>query len=111
MVIDGKDSKEKSSPEKIAELTLKCLQENVPADIGGIVFLSGGQSDADAVINLNAMHKDGYLPWPLSFSYGRAIQNGALEAWAKNPNDVAGAQKLLLQAAKNNSLASIGKYQ
>lgn len=111
MVIDGKSAKEKSSPEKIAEMTLKCLREHVPSDIGGIVFLSGGQSDTDAVMNLNAMHKTGSLPWPLTFSYGRAIQNGALQAWAKNPNDTAGAQKLLLQSAENSSLASVGKYK
>ncbi len=57
------------------------------------------------------MRNLGPLPWPLTFSYGRGIQNPALQAWAKNSNDIAGAQKLLLQAAKNNSLASIGQYK
>ncbi len=111
MVLSGKDSRDKSFTEKIAEITLKCLKEHVPADIGGIVFLSGGQADADATMNINEMHKMGDLPWPLTFSYGRAIQNPALESWAKNPADVSGAQKLLLQAAKNNSLASTGEYK
>jgi len=91
-------------------MTLKCLKEHVPADIGGIVFLSGGQDDREAIINLNTMHKNDPLPWPLTFSYGRAIQNPALQSWAKNPEDVTGAQNSLLEAAKNNSMASIGKY-
>lgn len=111
MVIPGKNAREKSSPEKIAEMTVKCLKENVPANIGGIVFLSGGQSDEEAVLNLNAMHKMGPLPWPLTFSYGRAIQNPALLAWAKNLEDVRTAQVLLLGAAKNSSLASVGQYK
>jgi len=111
MVLSGKDSEKKSTPEQVADMTLKCLQENVPVDIGGIVFLSGGQDDEEATMNLNAMHKDGSLPWSLTFSYGRAIQNGALQSWAKNPSDVAGAHQLLLQAAQNSSLASVGKYE
>jgi fructose-bisphosphate aldolase class I len=81
----------------------------VPKDIGGIVFLSGGQSDDDATMHLNLMHKE-ELPWPLTFSYGRGIQNPALMAWAKNPEDVSLAQTLLVERAKANSLASIGKF-
>lgn len=111
MVISGKDAKEQASAEKIAQMTLKCLKENVPADIGGIVFLSGGQSDEDATMNLNAMHSMSNLPWPLTFSYSRAIQNSALQSWAKNPGDVVGAQAILVERAKANSLASIGKYE
>jgi len=111
MVIAGKDAKIKSSPEDVAQMTIKCLTEHVPAYIGGIVFLSGGQGEEEAAMNLNAMHNDGPLPWPLTFSYGRAIQNPALQSWAKNPNDIATAQALLLAAAKNNSEASIGEYK
>lgn len=111
MVLSGKNAKEKSSPKKIAKITLKCLKKYVPFNIGGIVFLSGGQKDEEATKNLNAMHQLGPLPWPLTFSYGRAIQNPALEAWASNPADITGTQKLLLQAAENNSLASIGEYK
>jgi fructose-bisphosphate aldolase class I len=111
MVLAGKDAKIKSSTEEIAKMTLKCLEKHVPAHIGGIAFLSGGQGVEEATINLNAMHQKGPLPWPLTFSYARAIQNGALEAWAKNPNDIASAQALLLTAAKNNSEASLGKYK
>ena len=111
MVIAGQDVKMKSSPEDVARMTIKCLMEHVPAHIGGIVFLSGGQGDEEATINLNTMHKIGPLPWPLTFSYGRAIQNTVLQSWAKNPSDIVAAQALLLTAAKNNSQASIGEYK
>jgi fructose-bisphosphate aldolase class I len=111
MVIAGQDAQAKSSPEDVARLTVKCLMEHVPAHIGGIVFLSGGQGDEEATMNLNAMHKMGFLPWPLTFSYGRAIQNSALQSWAKNPSNVVGAQALLIERAKANSLASMGEYK
>ena len=111
MIIAGKDFKKQSSSEEVAEMTTKCLKEHVPADIGGIVFLSGGQKDTEATLNLNAMHKFGDLSWPLTFSYGRAIQNPALNSWAKNPLDITTAQALLVEAAKANSLASVGKYK
>jgi len=91
-------------------MTIKCLTEHVPKDIGGIVFLSGGEGDEEAAENLNEMHKMGVLPWPLTFSYGRAIQDTALVSWAENPEDIKKAQALLLTAAKNNSEASVGKY-
>jgi fructose-bisphosphate aldolase class I len=111
MVIAGKSSQNQSAPDEVAEFTLKCLKAHVPADIGGIVFLSGGQEDEEATLNLNAMHKSKRLPWPLTFSYGRAIQNPALNSWAKNSTDVIAAQKLLVEAAKRNSQASVGKYK
>ena len=111
MIISGKNSKEKLSNEEIAKMTVQCLKEHVPAQIGGIVFLSGGQGNEEATMNLNAMHQMGPLPWPLTFSYGRAIQNPALQSWAENGEDVVGAQALLLTTAKNNSLASIGEYK
>lgn len=111
MVIAGKSLQKQSTPEEVAEWTLKCLKEHVPTDIGGIVFLSGGQGDEQATLNLNAMHTKGKLPWPLTFSYGRAIQNPALVSWAKNPSDVKTAQQKLVKAARNNSLASSGKYK
>lgn len=111
MVLPGKDAEITVYNTEIAQNTIRCLKEKVPTEIGGIVFLSGGQNDEDAIKNLNAMHNLGPLPWPLTFSYGRAIQNPALESWAKNPSDVIGAQQLLLQAAENNSLASMGLYK
>ncbi len=111
MVLSGKDNPNRATPEQIAEMTVQCLKENVLAEIGGIVFLSGGQGADESTKNLNAMHKMGPLPWPLTFSYGRAIQNSALKSWAKNPTDITGAQALLVERAKANSLASIGKYE
>ncbi len=111
MVLPGKGSKLAIDDQFIAQMTIKCLKEHVPQHIGGIVFLSGGMKDEDATLHLNNMHKLGPLPWPLTFSYGRAIQNPALKAWVTNPADIVGAQKLLLEAAERNSKASIGKYE
>ena len=111
MVIPGKEAKIRVSSEKIAEMTIKCLKEHASKDIGGIVFLSGGQSDKEATLNLNAMHQIPELSWPLTFSYGRAIQNEALQSWAQNPNDISGAQTFLVERAKANSLASVGEYK
>ena len=110
MVISGKEDEVQSEADDVAKMTIKCLTEHVPKEIGGIVFLSGGQSDYEATNNLNAMHKYKPLPWPLTFSYGRAMQNKALISWAKNPSDVSASQELLLAAAKVNSLARIGEY-
>ncbi|MCX6752081.1 MAG: fructose-bisphosphate aldolase class I [Candidatus Nomurabacteria bacterium] len=111
MVLPGNDAKVAVYNQEIAQSTIKCLKEKVPNEIGGIVFLSGGQKDEEATKNLNEMKNLGPLPWPLTFSYGRAIQNEAMEAWAKNPEDIAEAQRLLLLSAENNSLASVGKYK
>ncbi len=110
MVLAGKQAKEKSKPEEVARITIKCLVEHVPARIGGIVFLSGGQEDEEATIHLSLMHQMGALPWPLTFSFSRAIQNKALASWAKNPEDITFAQNLLIERAKVNSMASVGKY-
>src|SRR3989338_3067015 len=110
-VFSGKEAGKRVPAEKVAEMTAKCFKAHIPAHIGGIVFISGGQPGDEAAINLNAMYQAGPFPWPLSFSYGRGIQNEALQAWAKNPTDVAGAQVLLLSTAKNNSLATLGKYK
>ncbi len=110
MVMPGLDAVAQVYTVDIAKNTVRCLKEKVPEVIGGIVFLSGGQNDEDAVKNLNAMHQLGPLPWPLSFSYGRAIQNPALVSWAQFPDDIELAQNLLLSAAKKSSLASLGEY-
>lgn len=111
MVLPGKDLNLEVYPSEVAKMTVKCLKENVPDTIGGIVLLSGGQPDEDATVRLNAMHELGPLPWTLTFSYSRAIQNKVLASWAKNPADIAGAQTLFLAAAKNDSLASVGEYK
>jgi fructose-bisphosphate aldolase class I len=78
MIVPGKDSGEQASVEDVAENTLMCLKTAVPAILPGIVFLSGGQSDEDATAHLDAMNRMGPNPWPLSFSYGRAMQSAAL---------------------------------
>lgn len=110
MIISGKDCTTQADVREVAEKTLKCLKENVPTEIGGIVFLSGGQDGEDATAHLRTMHEiDRNLPWPLTFSYGRAIQQPALEAWAKNMDDIATAQGLLLERARVNSEANLGK--
>lgn len=111
MVIAGTKATTQSSVAEVAEATLRCLKENVPANIGGIVFLSGGQGDEQATTHLNAMNSEGSLPWPLSFSYARAIQNPVLKIWAQNPaTNIASAQQVLLFRSKMNSLATQGKY-
>jgi fructose-bisphosphate aldolase class I len=110
MVISGKDAEVQATVEEVATATIACLKAHVPHDIGGIVFLSGGQDDSKATEHLNTMHMMGELPWPLSFSYARAIQNPTLTHWATHREDIAGAQAKLLERAKANSLASVGKY-
>ncbi len=110
MVISGNTCPVQATTEQIAEMTVKCLKENVPSDIGGIVFLSGGQTEQQACDNLRMMHKmNPELPWALSFSYGRAIQYPALKAWAANMEDVATAQNILVENARNNANANLGK--
>ena len=108
MVIAGLEAKEQASVAEVAEKTVAVLKSKVPTDIGGIVFLSGGQADDIATAHLQEMHAHGDLPWPLTFSYSRAIQNDALKLYAKG--DVEGARVALLGRARNNSLASIGAY-
>lgn len=112
MVIAGQDAKQKAGVQEVAEATMRCLKRTVPPAVPGIVFLSGGQSDALATAHLNAMNAAGAtLPWPLSFSYGRALQAPALKAWKGEAGKVGAAQKALLHRAKCNSAACFGRYQ
>ena len=109
MVISGINCEDQASVDQVAEMTLKCLKNNVPESVTGIAFLSGGQSSDDAIAHLNAMNAiDDNLPWNLTFSYGRALQQDALNAWKGN-NRVA-AQEAFLNRAKANSLATTGDY-
>ena len=109
MVIAGKEAGTTPADE-VAKQTMDVLESTVPATIPGVVFLSGGQSDTQATENLNAMNKLG-TPWPLTFSYSRAIQNPVLKIWAKDPvNNVAAAQDALRFRLQMNSLASTGTY-
>ena len=109
MVIPGKGCSDQSSPEKIAGATVECFLGTVPAAIPGIVFLSGGQSEVQATENLNAINQVGG-PWALSFSYGRALQGSALEAWAGDPENADAAQAAFSHRARMNSLAVRGEW-
>ena len=110
MVISGKKCAEQASVEKVAEMTLRCLRSTVPSAVPGIVFLSGGQSDELATAHLDAINKLGPLPWEVSFSYGRALQAPALNAWAGKAENFAQGQKLFHHRAKCNGAARHGKY-
>ena len=112
MVISGKKCAKQAPVDEVAARTVRVLKRTVPAAVAGIVFLSGGQSDEIATAHLNSMNAQfkGNLPWPLSFSYGRALQQPALKAWKGAVGNVAAAQAALAHRAKMNGLASLGKY-
>ncbi|KAI3845030.1 hypothetical protein MKX03_019049 [Papaver bracteatum] len=110
MVTPGSDSP-KVTPEEIAEYTVTALRRTVPPAVPGIVFLSGGQSEEQATVNLNAMNKlDVLKPWTLSFSFGRALQSSTLKTWAGKEENVGKAQDNFLQRCKANSEATLGTY-
>jgi fructose-bisphosphate aldolase, class I len=112
MVIAGKKSSRQASADEVAERTVNCLKRCVPAAVPGIMFLSGGQSEDEATVHLNAMNAMfSNLPWVLSFSYGRALQQSALQAWRGQKDNVAAAQKALLQRAEQNSAAVAGSFK
>lgn len=97
--------------EEMALATVTALQRTVPVAVPGVVFLSGGQSEVDATLNLNAMNNvEGIRPWALTFSYGRALQASVLAAWDGKPANIAKAKEALLKRAQANGLASMGKY-
>jgi fructose-bisphosphate aldolase, class I len=110
MVVSGKDCRQQADVEQVALATVRCLRRSVPAAVPGVVFLSGGQSPEEATVHLNAMNALGNHPWPLSFSYGRALQDAALKAWRGETANVASAQKAYLHRAKCVSAARYGKY-
>ncbi|RWW03668.1 hypothetical protein GW17_00033154 [Ensete ventricosum] len=109
MVTPGAEHKARASPETIAKYTLRMLNRRVPPAVPGIMFLSGGQSEMEATLNLNAMNQDPN-PWHVSFSYARALQNSVLKTWQGRPENVEAAQTALLVRAKANSLAQLGRY-
>lgn len=112
MVVPGKICPEQASVDEVAESTVMCLKSTVPAILPGIVFLSGGQNDRDATAHLNAMNQLGNLPWPLSFSYGRAMQSAALKLWSQDlAGNVAKAQAVVFERAKENGLAALGQWK
>jgi len=110
MILPGDKCSNKSNTEEIAEMTLKCLKENVPPEVPGIAFLSGGQSEIEATQNLNAINKINDTNFILSFSYGRALQQSALKIWGKDQEDILNTQKIFTQRSKMNGLASTGQW-
>ena len=111
MVISAKKCPVQADVKTVAKMTIRCLLNAVPASVPGIVFLSGGQNAQIATEHLNAMHVGGEgYPWPLSFSYGRALQEPALKTWKGSAGNVEAAQKALHHREKMNGLACLGKY-
>jgi fructose-bisphosphate aldolase class I len=110
MVISGKKAANRAPPEQVAEATVRCLKRHVPPAVPGIAFLSGGQSSEEATLHLSLMNKAGPLPWSLTFSYGRALQDDALRSWAGKTANFGAGQKELAKRAKLNSLATTGRY-
>jgi len=110
MVVSGKDNPRQAGVDEVAERTVRVLKRTVPAAQPGIVFLSGGQSDESATAHLNAMAAMKGLPWPLTFSYSRALQNPALKTWRGQPGNAGAAQKAFHHRAQMNGLAAQGKW-
>jgi len=110
MILAGASSNEKLSSEKVAKLTLKCLKENVPSEVPGIAFLSGGQSEVEATENLNSINKYNDSNFIMTYSYGRALQQSALKFWSKDINNTQGTQKIFNHRAKMCTLAAQGKW-
>ncbi|WP_440958754.1 class I fructose-bisphosphate aldolase [Oceanicaulis sp. LC35] len=108
MVIAGKKCADQASREEVAEMTVQCLLNTVPAAVPGIAFLSGGQSDEDATAHLNIMNEGFDLPWPMTFSYGRALQAAPLKAWGGS--NVEAGQKAFNHRARMNGLAALGEW-
>ena len=110
MVLSGYSAPSRAGVDEVADWTLKCFYKHVPAAVPGIVFLSGGQSDEDATAHLNAMNAKGPHPWPISFSYGRALQAAAIKAWGGKAENVEAGQRAYYHRAKMNSAARTGTY-
>lgn len=108
MVLSGYEASDRAGVEEVADATLDCFYRHVPAAVPGIVFLSGGQTDEDATAHLNAMSAKGPHPWPLSFSYGRALQAAAQKGWSGS--NVEAGQRAFYHRAKMNSAAATGLY-
>ena len=110
MVVPGKDCAQQAPPVEVAAMTIRTLRRSVPASLPGIFFLSGGQTPAQATVNLDAMNRCGVQPWQLSFSYGRALQDPALKAWKGQAANADDTQRALLKRARLNGSAREGKY-
>jgi len=111
MVTAGQSCEKKYTPEQCAQATVTAFQRTIPVAVPGVVFLSGGQSEEEASVHLNAINKfQGKKPWGLTFSFGRALQASALKAWAGKPEKVKAAQEEFMKRAVSNGQASLGKY-
>jgi fructose-bisphosphate aldolase class I len=110
MVIPGKQAAKQASVAQVAEATIRVLKACVPVAVPGIAFLSGGQSDEEATAHLDAMNKIGGLPWPLTFSYGRALQAAPQSTWRGKSDNVPAAQRAFVHRARMNSLAALGRW-
>lgn len=111
MVISGTKNADRASAEEVADMTVQCLANCVPAAVPGIAFLSGGQTDEEATEHLSIMNEAYDLPWPLTFSYGRALQAAPLTAWDGKASNYAAAQTAFNHRARMNGLASLGEYK
>ena len=110
MILPGNKSKDKSNSTEIAKITLKCLKENVPSEVSGIAFLSGGQTEIEATQNLNEINKINNTSFAMSFSYGRALQQSALKNWSKDIKDTINTQKIFNHRSKMNGLSTSAKW-
>ncbi|TMG50475.1 MAG: fructose-bisphosphate aldolase class I [Chloroflexi bacterium] len=113
MVLSGKGAPTRASPDEVARYTVNCFKESVPAAVPGIVFLSGGQSDEEATVNLDAINRYAAkvgAPWQLSFSYGRGLQAAPQKVWSGKADNVAAAQRAFFHRAKLTAAARVGKY-
>ena len=110
MILSGTNSKEKISKNRVAELTIECLTNNVPSEVPGIAFLSGGQTEIEAVANLNEVNKLNNSSFIMTYSYGRALQQSALKFWSKDISNIKGTQEVFNHRAKMCTLAALGKW-
>ena len=110
MILPGTDSKETISNNEVAEMTLECLKNNVPSEVPGIAFLSGGQTEIEATNNLNQINVKNDSSFIMTYSYGRALQQSALKFWSKDINNIKGTQEVFDHRAKMCTLAAQGKW-
>jgi fructose-bisphosphate aldolase class I len=111
MIVPGKKCAKQNSVQEVAERTVKVLKQHVPGAVPGIAFLSGGQSDLDATAHLSAMNAIGGMPWPLTFSYGRALQAAPQSAWSGKVENLDAGKAAFAHRALMNSLAALGKWK
>src|SRR5437870_5276345 len=113
MVLSGKDARNRASPDEVARYTVDCFRQSVPAAVPGIVFLSGGQGDEEATVNLDAINRYAAkvrAPWELSLSYGRSLQAAPQKAWSGTAENVSAAQRAFFHRAKLTAAARVGQY-